>query len=390
MTNASGSRHSMAQVVEVTPGVTPATPVFKAVRHNTTNIALSRSTIQSAELRSDRQIADVRGGNYQIGGDIVSDLSFGSFDDQLEAVLCGTWAPSATMTASTLSAAAADNSINDSADGFITAGFKVGQRVNITGFTGDVANNITNGVISSVAAGKIVIAAPEGNAIVDDAAGEAVTITTVEKSLKGGLTRRSFTIERYFADIDQFLRYVGCEYDKFSLSVKPNAMAAQTLSVVGRSADAATPTEIVGATYDPATTSSAMDSFSGEIKENGSTISVVTEIKLDVVNSLSAMFVVGQKGAADVSIGRFQVSASISAYFDSVALLNKFINETESDLYFETVGAEGKYRWTLPRIKYTGGQPDVGGEGPVVLTMPIQALYDAATGSSLLVEKIPA
>ena len=44
---ADGSRHSMAQVKETVYGVIPATPAFKAIRHNSTTLATAINTIQS-------------------------------------------------------------------------------------------------------------------------------------------------------------------------------------------------------------------------------------------------------------------------------------------------------------------------------------------------------
>ena len=59
------------------------------------------------------------------------------------------------ISAATISAAAADNSYNDSGSGFVTAGFAVGDRVKVTGFTGNAANNILVGVVTSLTAGKM-------------------------------------------------------------------------------------------------------------------------------------------------------------------------------------------------------------------------------------------
>ncbi len=81
------------------------------------------------------------------------------------------------ITATTISAAAADNSYNDSAAGFITAGFAVGDRVKVEGFTGNVVNNITVGRVTARTAGKLTIGGTDGDVIVNDAAGESVTIT---------------------------------------------------------------------------------------------------------------------------------------------------------------------------------------------------------------------
>jgi len=91
MTIATGSRHNMAYVVESTFGTTPSTPVFTPIRHTGTTIGLSKDSIESEELREDRQIANYRHGNKSVSGDINFELSYGSFDDILQAVLCGTW-----------------------------------------------------------------------------------------------------------------------------------------------------------------------------------------------------------------------------------------------------------------------------------------------------------
>ncbi len=82
-----------------------------------------------------------------------------------------------TISAATISAAAADNSYNDSANGFVAAGFAVGDRVNVAGFTGNVVNNILVGAITALTTAKMTIGGTDGDVIVDDAAGETVVIS---------------------------------------------------------------------------------------------------------------------------------------------------------------------------------------------------------------------
>lgn len=82
----------------------------------------------------------------------------------------------------TISAQASDNSFNDSANGFVVAGFEVGNRVNVAGFTGNVANNLFVGTITALTAGKMTIGGTDGDVIVDDAAGEPVVITKWESA----------------------------------------------------------------------------------------------------------------------------------------------------------------------------------------------------------------
>ena len=80
-----------------------------------------------------------------------------------------------TLTGATLSALASDNSINDSAAGFIAAGFLVGMSVRVQGFAAG-ASNIYTGRITALTAGKMTIGGTDGDAIVDEAAGASVTV----------------------------------------------------------------------------------------------------------------------------------------------------------------------------------------------------------------------
>jgi hypothetical protein len=110
-------------------------------------------------------------------------------------------------TATTISAINSDNSYNDSASGFLTAGFAVGDRVRVTGFTaGAVANNILVGVVTAVTAAKLTIGGTDGNVIVDAAAGSSITIRkwTSRRALLsdigiGGGGTRSYDIRFGFA-----------------------------------------------------------------------------------------------------------------------------------------------------------------------------------------------
>jgi hypothetical protein len=81
-------------------------------------------------------------------------------------------------TATTISAAAADDSINDSANGFPL--FAAGSTVYVSGFTGTPGNNAAYTVNTSTVS-KITFT--DGTGIVDDAAGESVRV-----SLSGGFT----------------------------------------------------------------------------------------------------------------------------------------------------------------------------------------------------------
>lgn len=87
---------------------------------------------------------------------------------------------SVTLTGTNISALASDNSYNHAGSGFVSAGFAAGDQVRVQGFTGNVVNNIFSARVTTLTAGKMTIGDTDGNVIVDDAAGESVTITKWE------------------------------------------------------------------------------------------------------------------------------------------------------------------------------------------------------------------
>lgn len=310
-TTATGSRHSMGAVPEVTYGTTPATPAFADIRHTSCNLGLTKSELESAEIRSDRQIAHFRHGNKSVAGDIGIELSYGTFDTFMEAALGGTWAtdtPSAGI-----------------------------------------------------------------------------------DQLQAGVTRRSFTVERKFTNLDipEWHRYPGLEINTFNLTVAPDAMITGSFGAIAQDYVIAT-SAIAGATYPAATTTQPFDSFSGTITEGGSAIGSVTSVDMTLENGLSPLFVVGSATTDLPSIGKSRVTGNLTVFFQSKALLDKFINETSSALIFTLVDPAGNaYDFTFPNIKYNGGQPDVDGEGEITVSLPFIALYDSTEGSNITIERNP-
>lgn len=112
---------------------------------------------------------------------------------------------------------------------------------------------------------------------------------------------------------------------------------------------------------DPApTTTSPLDSFTGTLNEAGTPIAVITEIQLNVENGLEARFVVGSR-LAHPAVHRSNCSGTMTAYFENSLLLDKFINETESDISFELARRRRQQvrQQSLAHQAYNGGQPDV-------------------------------
>lgn len=86
------SEGTMAFIAEATYGVTPATPVFKALRFTSETLSQNVDTLVSNEVRPDAMVADVRRSTVQVGGEIQFELAAEpNFQDLMAAALRSTW-----------------------------------------------------------------------------------------------------------------------------------------------------------------------------------------------------------------------------------------------------------------------------------------------------------
>lgn len=303
---ANGSLHSLYLIPEATYGTTPANPALLTVRHTGCSLGLDKDSMQSEELRADRQIADFRMGQNKVGGGIDTEISTDvQFTTLLEALLGGTW-----------------------------------------------ATNV----------------------------------------LKAGTTRRWFSMLRKFGDAGfdkPYLLFTGVEVASAEFKITPDKIATCSFDTVAKT-QTVSATPPTGATF-PATAvaASPMDAFTGTIKEGGSVIGVVSDLSFKLDNGVDRRFVIGSKDTILPQIGRSNVTGSMTAYFESATMLEKFVNETQSSLEFTLTAGAKTLTFLLPAIKYTGGKPDVSGEGSITLQMPFQAVYDATEATNIKITRAP-
>lgn len=226
----------------------------------------------------------------------------------------------------------------------------------------------------------------------DDLMEAALCGTWSTDVLKAGTTRRSFTFERKFGDLatPEYHRYTGCEVNTMALSVSPNSMVSVTFGLIGKDLALAT-TQVASSVYSADLGNSPFDSFTGSITEGGSAIATVTQIDLSLENGIEAMFAVGSQTTLRPSIGKSRVTGTLTTYFESKALYEKFINETASSIALTLTDVDGNdYLIEIGNVKYNSGQPDVSGEGSVTIAMEFVGLYDATDASNIVITRTAA
>jgi hypothetical protein len=321
-------------------------------------------TTRSNELRSDRQVADLIRTGIRAAGDIAGEMSYGAWDTLLEAALMSSdWdSPETVVSAVTdVSAETSDNSINSAAGWAITPG--EGEWIEVRGFTG--AGTTANGyfrVGASPTANKIILVG--GAAIIDDAAGESITVTRGAR-IVNGTEFRSFSIEKEFEDLSNvFSVLVGMFPDTFSLSIGADQILTTSFGFMGKTETTPAPTATVGSgTNAAAATNDVMNGIDHVISVYEALASFdIVSASIDFANNARARLQVGTLGAASIGTGTMDVSGTLTAYFETQAALNKFRAGTESSLAFVLEDDDGNaYVIDLPRIKYSSGQAVAGG-----------------------------
>jgi hypothetical protein len=210
--------------------------------------------------------------------------------------------------------------------------------------------------------------------------------------LTTGTTRRSFTFERYFGNLDtaEYHRYTGCEINSLSMTVAPNAMVECTFGVVGQDMSTGT-SRVAGSTDNSVTDYQPFDSFTGSITEGGSSIATVTQIDLNWTNGLENAYVVGTDTTIQPSDSKSNLTGTLTAFFTSRTLYDKFINETSSEIVFTLTDPAGNdLQFDIPNVKYNAGNPDVSGEGRITVALEFQALYSSGDSSNIVITRTAA
>lgn len=307
MSNSNFMNSYLSYVAEVTPGTTPGSPSMKKLR-TTDPLGIQGNTesLTTEQPYSHRQTAMMRKAFKSAGGNIPFELSYGAFDDWLEALLGGTWSTETAETPEVL---------------------KVGNAIN------------------------------------------------------------TFTVERGFPDISEYEVFRGVIPDSLSLDMNPNGVVTGSFGLLGMGHDALTSSSL-GAASDVATFEPFDGLGNASLEEGGASIAIVTSINMNINNNRDIGRLVGSDEGDVPTNGMLVVDGTLTARFQTEALLNKFKNDTETSLQIvlnDQAGTES-LTFDLFAVKYTGGSIS-NNNNTLDVSLPFTALYDSSESTSLTITR---
>jgi len=393
-TLASTSRAQLRRIVESVFGTTPVSGNPKNVRMTGESLGYQIGTERSKEIRSDRQVTDLIQTSAQANGGVNFELSYNEYDDLMESVLQGTWAAYGTAGVGTtftgtFTATTIVPTVNPSGSSAFTNLAK-GQWFRLL-----APSHANDGLILKVSESVT----PTAALITLDAATPLATGTSIAgcaiqtSRLTNGTTQRSWTLEREFGDISQFMAFKGMVASKMSLNMASGAIVAGSFDFMGKNSTRAASTQLPGTavaslTYDVANAVTGV----GQIME-GTTLLTGTFIKsmnFSVDNKLRIQDAIGTLGAAGIGSGSAEITGTIEVYLADGTMYDKFVNNTTTKLSVRVVDGSGNgYVFSFPKVKFSDAKVNAGAiDQDAMISMPFTALMDATTGKTILVDRV--
>lgn len=371
------NRGALYYVAESTWGETPSgPPTLKAVRRTGGTFGQNPSHSTSAEVRSDRMVADLIRTGIAPAGTIDFEVSYGAHDDLYEGVFCSTWSTGDTTNGSLTTVAASGTVTMTGAftDAVVGQWFEIENSANNDGFYRIATRTSADEVIVS-----------NKDELGSDATAEAGVDILFDGMLRNGTTLKSFTFEEQYQDVSQgFFVYRGMVLGSVSLNINADQIVTGTFGDMmgGTATDGVVAVERKTATVgDGSPTAAAANSIVNavdhiySIREGGSANAVLASgLTFTLTNNLRGLPAIGNLGPADINLGTVGVTGQFTGYYgaDANTMVDKLLADTASSQSFRIMdGAGNTYIWTFPALKYTAGTPEMGGldaDVPVNLT----------------------
>lgn len=381
-----GRQVAVSYLVESAYGELPGASGAKVFRPNNGNLTLGIEPIRSNENRRDGMMTRGRHGSRSVTGQYAGDLSVGSYDDLIEAVLRGTFdtplaidESTAALSSATLAVAA--HTITASAGSWITAGFRVGDVIRLT--DGFVAGNLNRNVrITGLTATVITVA--------ETLTVEAGPLSTYEiarpKKVIQGVTNRSFSFEEREIDIDNSEVFKGVRVGQMQIQMQPNGMCILTFSLVGQDMEQKSGADSPYFTSPSETVSIGLTAVEAKVRLGTDDVMDISSIDLTVNLNAAGQPVVGSNLTPDVFTNLANIEGSITALKADATRVTQYLDETELSLHllFEEneTGAADFCAFHVPNMTLASAtKSDLGSDGARTQTFSLLVGKDLRGGA---------
>lgn len=201
-------------------------------------------------------------------------------------------------------------------------------------------------------------------------------------------TQPSLVIEQGYTDITEYDKYNGCKVSSFAITVGGDGELTAELGIVGASFAGLSATP-----YDAsptAVTIARLNNFQAALTEGGSAFSSATEVSINIDFGLdTSNYVIGGGGElGDIPEGVIGVSGTLTALFESSALLDKALASTESSLEITIGSSSSIFKIEIPELEYSYKSPGIPGPQGIRQSLDFQGFYANDADASAVIMTI--
>jgi len=380
MTIARGITKQLAIKPESSYGVLAGASGAALLRRVTSTFNLAKATYQSAEIRTDYQVADFRHGVRSCAGTVAGELSPGSYSTLMQAALARDFTAGISFTG--LSLAVTTTDITRASGSFITDGFKLGDIIRLTAGTGAASDNLNiNLLITNVVALDITFVVVNGATITPSPTVTGATLVVQGKKTyvpQTGHTSKSFTVEEFCIGIAQSEVYTGVKVNTMGLTLPSTGISTVNFSLTGKDLTQTGTTQYFTSPSALGTTG-VCAGVNGSVIFNGAKVAVITNCTINLNRNLAETTALGSNSIVESVDGRAIVDGNLSLYFIDAAARDAFKNETEVSVIINLTTNNSAtadfFTITMPRCKFNSFTKD-DGEGAITASTAFTALLN--------------
>lgn len=388
---ASTSSAQMSYIPEQVMGVTPSTGKGRNLRFTGESLQMTVSKETSKEIEASRQTSSMYLTDAQVAGGINIELSAGEYDPFLEALLMDTWSTFGTQGVLDAGSATFATPANTITLTNAATGLEVGMYFSLSG-TGINRANAGPHRVKAIDTAKKVITV--------HTALEAQTVTAAKvhhSRLTNGTAKRSFSVEKLLAEINQAFLYRGMQVSKGSFPFDMRTAITGSFDFIGTTSETGTGRMLGDKTpYTPSLTNPVIDTVLGMkdvlidgVPTSQSMSAGLTKLNLDYDNALKGLGAIGVLGNTDVIAGTIVCGGSLEMYLNNTELYQSVLKQTRFRLEWAVYDREGHgYAFILPSVELDAPEAPVSqkDEG-VMLTLKFNALKDPATQKTIFIDR---
>jgi len=402
-------RVGLAYKQESSYGVFPTgNPTLRNVLFTSESLVHNKNLVRSNEIRTDRQRDAAIRTSVNASGAINFELWPTAFEDFLKASIQSDadWSAKALVAganATIAAVAASGGSFTSSTVGLFDS-LSVGDWVDITGFATAANNGFfkVTAVVSSPA--SISVSTIGTSTIVDESAGEFVTVVKCSK-IAQGTTMPSFAFEKHFSDLTNvYHRFLGMALSSLSLSANVDQIITGSMDFIGAEMTVASATGGDG-TNDPAVLAAYTgepDPFTAAADKMGvilgafadSTVMRALGFGITIANNVRNKLRIGKLAPFEQGAGMIDITGTARLYFVDNTVMNTFINDSEFNAALVvtqddiTTGQSTTYVIDLPRVKFSSAPVIVGGSNQdVIADVSWTAIRDVTEGNTITIQR---